>query len=223
MAIPIRARHAWLFTIVLGVVAFGFGATPVPTEALGRWLPKIAANFVAWGQPNVRYGGRFDSFRCGGSTAKKSTVRDFDYPESTCSVLRHGTTLFFGSGEPQRGRLVYDTAHRIVLYSVGCCAARTYLLAANVPPPPAPVRSADLSLVRTARGAALGMTRDGLQAIYGKSDPYVAGRGAAALRVISYTTFRSNPVRSNGGGCGQYQSFAMKNDRVSAIEIYVGC
>lgn len=218
----IRVRAAWLFIIVLGVLGFGLGATAAPTEALGRWLPKIGANFVAWGQPKVRYGGRFDSFRCGGSPAKNGAVRDFDYPEGTCPMLQHGTTLFFGSGEPQRGTVLYDPAHRIALYSVGCCAARTYLLAANVPPPPVAVQSADLRLVRTARGAALGMTRNALQAIYGKAAAYAAGKGNAAVTVLSYTTFRSNPVRSNEG-CGQYQSFAMKKDRVSAIEIYVGC
>lgn len=218
----VRIVTPWHFAILFVVVASTFGAGPAPTEALGRWLPKIAANFVAWGQPKARYGGRFDSFQCGGSPGKKSAVRDFNYPESTCALLQHGTTLFFGSGEPQRGTVVYDPRHRIALYSVGCCAARTYVLASNVAPPPVPVRSADLSLVRTARGAALGMAAGALQSIYGKADAYAASNGNATRTVLSYTTFRSNPVRSNEG-CGQYQSFAMRNDRVSAIEIYVGC
>ena len=116
------------------MVAFTLGATPMPNEALGRWLPNVAPNFVPWGQAKARYAGRFDSFACGTGPAQTNVTREFDYAIGTCRILQKGTTLLFGSGEPQRGRVLYDSAHRIALYYVGCCAGRTYALAAGVGP-----------------------------------------------------------------------------------------
>lgn len=208
--------------ILAGTIVFTVGATPKPNEALGRWLPNVAPNFVPWGQAKAGYGGRFDSFRCGTGAAVAGATREFDYAIGTCRILQNGTSLLFGSGEPQRGKVLYDSVHRIALYYVGCCAGRAYVLAAGVAPPPSPVGSADLSGVRTARGAALGMTMNGVVAAYGKGIPYMAGSGAAAVPAISYTTFPSNPVRSSQA-CGQYQTFAFKSKRVSLIQIYVGC
>lgn len=204
------------------MVAFTLGATPMPNEALGRWLPNVAPNFVPWGQAKARYAGRFDSFACGTGPAQTNVTREFDYAIGTCRILQKGTTLLFGSGEPQRGRVLYDSAHRIALYYVGCCAGRTYALAAGVAKPPAPVISADLSAVRTARGAALGMTMNDVAARYGKAVPYSAGSGDSIVPVLSYTTFSSNPIHSSQA-CGQYQTFVFRNKKVSLIQIYVGC
>jgi hypothetical protein len=212
-------RYAGVLAILAGTIAFTAGASPIRNDAVGHWLPNVAPNFVPWGQAKARYGGRFDAFACGKGAAVTGVTRDFDYAIGTCRILQKGTALYFGSGEPQQGRVLYDSVHRIALYYVGCCAGRTYVLAAGVPPPPTPVASADLSAVRTARGAALGMTMKEVVAAYGKAVPYIAVSGAP---VVSYTTFSSDPVHSNEA-CGQYQTFAFKNQKVQLIQIYVGC
>lgn len=219
---PIAVRIVHACAILSGALVLTLGASPGPNAALGSWLPNIAPNFVPWGQATASYRSPFDSFRCGSGAAVTTNTREFDYPIGTCRSLQAGTALNFGSGEPQRGKVLYDPAHRIALYYVGCCAGRTYVLASGVAAPPAAVKSADLSAVRMARGAALGMTMRDLIAAYGKSVPYTAGKGDAIVPVVSYATFSSNPVHSNEA-CGQYQSFAFKQKTVAVIQIYVGC
>jgi hypothetical protein len=198
------------------------GATPSPNDALGRWLPNVVPKFVPWGLEKASYGGKYDSFRCGGGSPIATNTREFDFAIGTCHALQNGTALNYGSGEPQRGRVLYDPAHRIALYYVGCCAGRTYVLAADVAPPPSSVRSADLSGVGTARGASLGMTIGDVMRAYGKAVPYMAGSAGSVVPVISYTTFSSNPVQSSEP-CGQYQTFAFKSKKVNVIQIYAGC
>jgi hypothetical protein len=205
------------------VFAATLGATPSQNDALGRWLPNVVPNFVPWGQAKASYGGKFDSFRCGSGLPITTKAQEFDFAIGTCRSLQDGTPLNFGSGEPQRGRVLYDPAHRIALYYVGCCAGRTYVLAADVARPPSSVRSADLRAVGTARGAALGMTMSDVIRAYGKATPYTASSGGSVVPVISYTTFSSNPVRSNEAACGQYQTFSFKNKKVIIVQIYVGC
>ena len=213
-------RRLWLafFGIVLGFTLNVSAAT-----SIGTWLPKIAPDFTPWGQAKATYHGRFDSFVCANaSPAPKASPSSFDYAMSRCPVLQGGTPTVFGSGEPQRGKAVYDAAHRIALSYSGCCAARSYVLAAGVGAPPITIRSADLSAVKTSRGVGLGTTMSDVVAAYGKAVPYLAGTGASAVPVLSYTTFGSNPVHSSEA-CGQYQTFAFRAKKVTAIEIYAGC
>jgi len=203
------------------VVTTVFVQALVAAATLAGWLPQVGPQFTAWGNPHAAYHATRDSFVCAKS-APKSGADQFDYPASTCPWLASGTPFVFGSGEPQRGKGVYDPAHRIALYDAGCCAGRTYVLAAGVSPPPVPLQSADLSGVRTQRGAGLGMTIQQVEKIYGAATPYAVGTGANAATVLSYATFASDPVHSEEP-CGQYQSFAFRDAKAYAIEIYVGC
>lgn len=212
----------WFSLAFVGIV-IGLALNASAATSIGTWLPKIAPNFTPWGQAKAAYHGRFDGFVCANAPpAPKASPTGFDYAMSRCPVLQGGTPTVFGSGEPQRGKAVYDAAHRIALSYSGCCAARSYVLAAGITPPPIAIRSADLSEVKTSRGIGLGMTMSDVVAAYGKAVPYLAGTGASAVPVLSYTTFGSDPVHSSEA-CGQYQTFAFRAKKVVAIEIYTGC
>lgn len=204
-------------------MASALAATPAATEALGTWLPNVAPNFSPWGNQKTTYGVAFDAFRCPGTAPAVTTkAQDFDFPIGTCRALQTGTTLFYGSGEPQQGKVLYDAANHIALYYVGCCAARTYVLASGVVPPPSSVVDADLSAVKTSRGITLGASTDDVIRVYGKAIPYTVGSGASTVPLVSYATFKADPVHSDGG-CGQYVSFAFKQKKVNLIQIYAGC
>jgi len=168
---------------------------------IGGWLPTLGVQFSPWGSAQAKYVRKFDSFRCG-SAAPSSTANPatFDYPMSACAVLMGGTAFSFGSGEPQRGRV----------------------LAADASPPPMPLRAADLSGVRTQRGITLGMTIDQVQHVYGPATAYAPSNGPPGVRILTYSSFSSDPVRSSEA-CGQYQVFAFRDRRLYFIEIYVGC
>jgi hypothetical protein len=218
-------RNTVLIAVLGAVLACTAAASPNQAQALGRWLPRLTASFTPWGQSKAAYGAPPDAFVCGGTNASPAPIKasGFEYPEATCPVLKTGTAFSFGSGEPQQSHVVYDPTHRIALFSTGCCAARSYALASGVPAPPGTVVQADLSGVRTNRGAALGMTLDEITRRYGKAVSFtVAGPGGSTVPVLTYTTFTSDPVHASQA-CGQYQTFAFRSNKVYLIELYVGC
>ncbi|HVA32827.1 MAG TPA: hypothetical protein VNG31_01690, partial [Candidatus Baltobacteraceae bacterium] len=188
-----RLTIAWAAAMLLTAASIASADT-----GIGGWLPTLGVQFSPWGSAQAKYVRKFDSFRCG-SAAPSSTANPatFDYPMSACAVLMGGTAFSFGSGEPQRGRVVYDSSHRIVLYYSGCCASRAYVLAADASPPPMPLRAADLSGVRTQRGITLGMTIDQVQHVYGPATAYAPSNGPPGVRILTYSSFSSDPVRSS--------------------------
>lgn len=220
-----NAAFAVLTCTVFMLAAAAASLSAAPPDALERWLPVLNATFTPWGLHGASYGGRRDAFVCGPAhtSAAGPGASDFDYPAAACPVLQSGTIFNFGSGEPRRTQIVYDPAHRIALYSSGCCAERYYVLAAGVKPPPSAVRQADLSGVVTARGISLGASLSDVIRAYGKAVPMTLTDAAGShVAVLAYTTFTSDPVHSSQA-CGQYQTFAFRQDKVALIELYVGC
>jgi hypothetical protein len=217
-------RFVALWTIAL-TLAMGSSA-PITAPAataeaatLGAWLPDPNIGDVAWQKGQAAVTTQYDYFVCGGARAAVAKKESFDYAGSGCPLIKKGTA--FAYAPSGKGSVLYDRAHRIVLYDKGCCAWRGFALTADVGPPPKPVSNADLSGVRTMRGVALGMTVAQVQRIYGPARLYDT-KGRPGVATISYTTMKTK-FSEPGGACGQFQSFSFRQDRLISIELYVAC
>jgi hypothetical protein len=196
-----------------------FGSAWSP--ALGAWLPDPDTGFDAWSKGQAALSGRYDYFVCGAPRTPTETKQSFYYAGSGCPLVTNGTYYVYGTAEPIKGNVVYDRAHRIVLYSRGCCAWRGFALSANAGPPPKPVSGANLSGVRTMRGVSLGMTRAQVEKIYGPARPH-GTKGRPGGTTLSYTTMKAKP-NEPGDACGQFQSFSFLRDQLVSIELLAGC
>lgn len=190
--------------------------------AVGAWLPDPEAGFHAWAAKRAIVIKGYDYFVCGSNAKPALPVHDFHYPGSACAPLKNGTAFVYGTAEPIRGTVVYDGMHGVVLFDKGCCAWRGFELTSTLKAPPKPVKSADLSRVRTTRGVALGMTSKQVAHIYGAAAPHPA-KDRAGFTTISYTTMTHGPNDPGGEPCGQFQSFTFANDKLVSIELLTGC
>jgi hypothetical protein len=202
-----------------------FAASPATADsnaALGAWVPEPNIGFDAWSKGQAAVTNQYDYFVCGGGRTPSEGKRSLYYAGSACPPLKNGTSFVYGPAGPVRGRVVYDRAHRIVLYDKGCCAERGFALTANVEQPPKPVSDADLSGVHTKRGVSLGMTQAQVERIYGPTRPHETKRRLGVM-TLSYTTMKGTPTKPAGDACGQFQSFSFRQDRLISIELLAGC
>ena len=187
--------------------------------ALAAWLPDANSGFDAWSKGRAATTTQYDYFVCAGGHTPTVGKSDLSYAGSSCPALKRGTAFAY---EPTgKGSVVYDRARKIVLYGKGCCAERGFALVANFAQPPKPVGDADLHMVRTMRGVALGMTRAQVARIYGPSQSYGV-KGRSGVTALSYTTMKTKP-NEPGGACGQFQTFSFRQDRLISIELLAAC
>ena len=187
--------------------------------ALSAWLPDPNIGDAAWRKNRAAVTNQYDYFLCGAPRAPTEQKTSFDYAGSGCPVMKSATA--FAYDPSGKGRVIYDRAHRIVLYQKGCCAWRGFALVTSFGPPPKPVTNADLSGVRTMRGVALGMTRAQVERIYGSTRPYDA-KGRPGVTTLSYTAMKTK-FNEPGAACAQFQSFSFRQDRLLSIELLFEC
>jgi hypothetical protein len=216
-------RFTGFWTIALAL-ALGAPTTVIASAAaavgsLGAWLPDPNIGDAAWQKGQAAMTNQYDYFVCGDARAPAAKKESFDYAGSGCPLIKKATS--FAYAPSGKGSVVYDGAHKIVLYSKGCCAWRGFALSANVGPPPKPVSSADLTAVRTMRGVTLGMSQAQVERIYGPARPYGA-KGQPNVTTLSYTTMKTK-FTEPGGACGQFESFSFRQSRLISIELYVAC
>jgi hypothetical protein len=210
---------ALTLTVAASATVTAWAATANAVAALGAWLPDPNIGDVAWQRGQAAVTSQYDYFVCGAPRAPTAKKESFDYAGSGCPLIRKGTSFaYVPSG---KGSVVYDRAHRIVLYDKGCCSWRGFALTANVGPPPKPVSNADLTGVHTMRGVALGMKQAQVERIYGPTRPYDT-KGRPGVTTLSYTTMKTK-FTEPGGTCGQFQSFSFQQGRLISIELYVAC
>ena len=217
-----RCNALWTIALTLAMGASAAVTSSAATggaAALGSWLPDPNVGDVAWQQGRAAVTTQYDYFVCGGARAPSAKKESFDYAGSGCPLIRKGTA--FSYAPSGKGSVLYDRAHRIILYDKGCCAWRGFALTANVGPPPRLVRNVDLTGVHTMRGVALGMSRAQVERIYGPTRPYDA-KGRPGVTTLSYTTMKTK-FAEPGGACGQFQSFLFLQGRLISIELYVAC
>jgi len=204
--------------------------TPTPPPPNGvwkpkfnKWLPTLSLDKTLQTHAAPKGNGSVDFFICNNGPISSISYREFDYAISGCPLLEQGTAYSTGKAGPERGNVVYDPAHQIVLFSRGCCSVESFVLAGGIGAPPSPVHEADLTDVRTHRGLHLGMTQNEVMAIYGQSYVYsVASHpGLIALR---YFTRPPTPIAACGGDAGrQNLTFAFRDNKLTYIEIGEGC
>jgi hypothetical protein len=210
---------AWLMALTIASIA---GAYAAQSNGVATWLPRVGNGFDPSSHGQAAWSREYDYFLCSGSPVASATpFANFDYALRGCGALKSGTYFTHGSTEPIKAHVLYDAAHKLVLYQEGCCAWRTTVLASGIGSPPASVHGADLSDVRTARRVSLGMTQRQVIEIYGASKPHAVG-GDAGVTMLSYTTMHGNPS-STENACGQFQNFAFRNGKLFYIELLAGC
>ena len=197
-------------------------AVPDTNVAVGEWLSSPTTGFAAWRDGKAAVVKRYDSFLCDPRLQPTDQRESFPYAGSACPILKSGTRFVYGPAGPTRGHVVYDRTRRIALFEKGCCAWRSFALVTNVAPPPKPVSSANLAIVRTARGVTLGMTQAQLKALYGPAKSY-GTRGMPGVTTLSYTTMTEKSTEPGGDACGQFQSFSFRDNRLTSIELLAGC
>jgi hypothetical protein len=126
-------------------------------------------------------------------------------------------TFFMGS-DMERASVIYDPAHRIVLYQRGCCAWWETVLMVAPKPPPQPVKTADLSLIRAGHAIALGAAPAAVVRAYGPARLH-ASTTTAGLRVLSYYRNRHVP----GSACSWFENFVFRANRLVEIQSGNGC
>jgi hypothetical protein len=195
---------------------------PGASSPLANWLPRVGNGFEPSNRSEAAWSPKYDYFLCGSAPLATATpFGNFAYAAIGCAALERGTYLVYGDTEPVKGHILYDSAHRIVLYQEGCCAWRNTALASGIGAPPSPVKSTDLSEVRTQRGVTLGMTESQVTNIYGEAAPHAVS-GADGVKMLSYTTMHGNPSAAQNA-CGQFQNFAFRDGRLYYIELLAGC
>jgi hypothetical protein len=221
-----RFNVLWTAALALAVATTAaltaWAAPPDLNAALGAWLPSPNTGFDAWSKGQAAVTNQYDYFVCGSARAPSEEKRSFYYAGSACPLMNKGTSFAYGPAGPMKGAVLYDRAHRIVLYDKGCCAERGFALTANVAPPPKPVSDADLSGVHTMRGVSLGMSQAHVERIYGSTRPHDA-KGRPGIATLSYTTMKTKPTEPGGDPCGQFQSFSFRQNRLISIELLAGC
>ena len=211
----------------------GTPAAPDMSKAYGsawrpdfeKWLPAVSVapvNHVVPtpdGRPSVS-----QYFMCQNEPVSTIPATRFDYALSGCPMLSNqGTKYYTGMAGPQRGNVVYDRVHQIVLFSRGCCSVESAIVAAGIGPPSTSVYEADLTNVRTSGGLKLGMSIDAVEKIFGPTaQRSVTGR--PGLVVLLYGTKPPQPSQLCGGDAGkQTLTLAFRNTRLTYIEIGTGC
>jgi len=116
-----------------------------------------------------------------------------------------------------KGRIVYDYAHDLVFYNVGCCSLGEQVLARSTLPPSRRLPNSDLSRVHTQRGIALGDSIADVRRIDGDAASLPVPMHAD-LRMLSYAAY-SQPSHE----CGEWQTFVFRSDRLISIELDNGC
>lgn len=193
------------------------------TASLGTWLPKSDGGFTAVDKGHGTPGAARAYFVCPGEAVEAVEAQSFDYAGRGCPALARSSAAFsFGSGEPQTGHALYDAAHRVVLFDIGCCAWRSYMLAGDMAKPPAAVAAADLSGVHTDRGVVLGMTRSQVTAIYGPAEAYAQADAPAGTTALTYTTLKGKKWTADQT-CLQIQTFSFRSGRLVSIAVLAGC
>jgi hypothetical protein len=124
----------------------------------------------------------------------------------------------YGEAGPSRVALVYDSAHGLALYSQGCCAWQETVLATVSTPPPRAVAAANLAALRSRHGIPLGASPNAVRRAYGPARLYrsTTSRG---LRVLAY--YRDQHV--TGSGCGWFENFVFRSNRLIEIQAGHGC
>ena len=133
------------------------------------------------------------------------------------SVPNNATSFGFGDAGPG-GELVYDPARGIVLNRRGCCAWWETVLMVAPKPPPQPAQTADLSAIRAGHAIALGASTADVVRAYGPARLH-ASTTTAGLRVLSYYRNRHVP----GSGCGWFENFVFRANRLIEIQAGNGC
>ncbi|HTV73296.1 MAG TPA: hypothetical protein VME66_06315 [Candidatus Acidoferrales bacterium] len=196
--------------MLVSTVTFGRAqSAPYADNASTRmdaWLPSYGSSFFPW-------------------LKKTATARD--YARGADTFILHGRILSRFIGEidgggtfvgpvfdGEKGRVVYDPAHRIVFYAVGCCTLGERVLA-FAPPPPSPIEARDLGDVHTERGIALGDSVATVRRIYG----YAPLRQLRRRQWLSYAA-----LYAPGHGCGgQWQDFVFRDGRLVFVELLDLC
>lgn len=183
----------------LGAVALATMLVAVPFATRAAMMPWKDANPVLW--------------------------RWMPHGEDLFAPWRRGLTSYapLGFAEmfavPAKRPILYDPAHRIVLYYEGCCAYQMTVLAAVAgPPPTTTIPFAPLGAVRTARGIGLGATPAAVREQYGPARLH-RSTTAPALRVLSYFRDRHVP----GASCGWFENFVFRAGRLAEIQAGYAC
>jgi hypothetical protein len=213
------AFAAWLTVFTATFIATAYASQ---SDGVAKWLPRVGHGFDPSGRGQAAWSREYDYFICAKSPVAVATpFANFDYAVRGCGLLKTGTYLVYGSTEPIKGRVLYDSAHKLVLYQEGCCAWRNAVLTSVAGSPPKAVQGADLSGVRTARGVTLGMAEAQVAAIYGRAKAHSVP-GASDIAMLSYTTMHGNPSSAENA-CGQFQNLAFRNGKLFYIELLAGC
>jgi len=179
------------------------------SEAMGHWLPGLGSVELSPGRATtlVARGDDFQYERRRGSAG----VLDFSGPSD-------GTLFVFGSAGPPRGRAVYDYAHHIAFYNVGCCSWQAVTETADAPLPPKPLVGRDLLALSTARGIRLWQTEAEVTRIYGTAT-FLRVPRHPNVRVLSYAhEFPFGPNR-----CWTTQTFFFREHRLIQIQLTNAC
>ncbi len=201
-------------------------ASPVPTnnpicvqyyhdacsEALAAWLPTYA--LLPDSKKSPRHTSEEDDFVYEGKSLRTNSPIEFQGP-------RDGTFFVFGNAGPPRGRVVFDSAHHIAFYSMGCCSWREYALGYATSPPPKPLANRNLSNVRTARGIRLDASVADVERIYGANSPLVATKTPHVF-VLSYKTGLKMPADIKSP-CEQDEDFYFRDNQLVLIQLGNGC
>lgn len=128
-----------------------------------------------------------------------------------------------GDGEmfalPRDATIVYDPAHRVVLYYQGCCAYQETVLASVLTPPPKQLRTASLAALRTERGIGLGSSPNAVRRAYGRARLH-RSTVSPGLRVLSYYREQRVPHSSS---CGWFENFVFRANRLTEIQAVHSC
>ncbi|MGH7707043.1 MAG: hypothetical protein ACREM6_03815 [Vulcanimicrobiaceae bacterium] len=126
------------------------------------------------------------------------------------SISMLGTTK-----QPDRYEFVYDPVHRLALFRRGCCGFDETALVSDVPPPPDPVMTNDLSRLQTRSGIRLGARHGTVARIFGRPKRTVRGSNR---RLTAY--FYEHQLDRS---CDQVSSFVFDGRKLVAISFWNGC
>lgn len=175
------------------------------SEALGRWLPYVAADAVRDSSRTPTH--VVDGFR--------KTPQTSEWAFSAYAPV--GTSFAHGSAGPPRGSVVYDRAHRIAFFGEGCCSYFSVVVAASVAPPPVHVQARDLAQIETDSGLHLRDSPANVVRVYGAA-PLQPVPGHPEMRMLLYEN--ASPPQPM---CTQREEFLFMRGRLSFIGIYDGC
>jgi hypothetical protein len=208
----VRARRAAVALVAFALCAAAAARAAPPSAAarIGAWLPQyyLAPDPSGRQKYPVLDRSHVDRFVYGGGII-------VGYGGATQPA--GGTYAVTGAGTKayNKARVVYDSAHRIAFYSVGCCSLWSIALA-SANPPPGSVARADLAAAHTQRGFALGDTVARVRRINGPAVPLPVP-AHPGLTSLSYQ------VNVHAPSCAQWQNFVFRNGKLISIELVDGC